>query len=149
MTVMEACDDENKQYPTTQACLDLCAVMDPGEMGDQVGNSAACREHYAVEASEAPAQHCLSAGPTGNSICGSPCETFCAFQAEICTGANTQYATIQECLSECAMFPNDVEFSASVTTGDSLACRTYHLTVGASNPEVHCSHIVLDSPVCL
>jgi hypothetical protein len=40
------------------------------------------------------------------------------------------------------------KYSTAVVSGDSYACRLYHLTQAAVDPVVHCGHIVEASPTC-
>ncbi len=70
------------------------------------------------------------------------CAYYCATDIAVCTGNNNQYKDNATCMSMCqAGIPNDVE--AGATSGNSLACRMYHLSVAsqsASNAAIHCPH---------
>ena len=115
----------------------------------RLGNSSACRRFQAVQASEMPATFCGAAGPTGDGVCGAQCESFCGLASELCTGDLEQWPDIPSCIADCMQFPTDTMFNASVTMGDSYACRSYHLTVAALDPDVHCPHIGLVSATCV
>jgi hypothetical protein len=146
--VQDVCTADLQQYSSGAICLAVCDALPPGNPNDQLGNSAACRRFLAVQASENPATFCGAAGPTGNNVCGAQCESFCGLAAAICTGDDAQWPDIPSCIADCMQFPGGVDFSTSVTMGDSYACRAYHLSVAALSPDVHCPHIALDSATC-
>jgi hypothetical protein len=143
--VDDHCTGDLAQYSGVAACEAVCAAMPPGEVGDELGNTVGCRTYHAIAAAEDADTHCPHAGPSGGMVCGSPCESFCTLAAGLCLDGNAQYADTEACLAECMMFPTD---SDSIE-GDTYACRMYHLTVAALDPDTHCPHIVLDSPVCI
>lgn len=148
-TISETCTGDMQQYGTTQQCLDVCATLTPGSVDDDQDNTVGCRLHYANEAAEDPEGFCRAAGPGGDEICGGDCQGFCQIQSEACVGDDEQFANNTDCISACTNFDDSVPYSSNVVDGDSRACRLYHLTVAATNPEVHCPHITADSPVCL
>jgi hypothetical protein len=143
------CEGPQEQYSGTSVCEAVCAALPVGTVDDQLGNTVGCRTYHSIAATEDPETHCVHAGAGGASVCGAPCETFCGLAAQLCTGAEQQFADTEACLAECMMFPDDVPVSSGATDGDSYACRLYHLTVAALQPDVHCPHIGLDSPVCV
>jgi hypothetical protein len=147
--MQDLCAADFLQYPSDAVCLAVCEAFPPGNPEDQLGNSSACRHFQAVQANEAPATFCGAAGPTGNGACGAECESFCTLAIELCTGELAQWPDVPTCIADCMQFPADVVYNASVVSGDSYACRTYHLTVAALDPGVHCPHIGLSSPTCL
>lgn len=146
--VQDVCTADFSQYPSDAVCLAVCDALPPGNPEDQLGNSAACRRFQAVQASENAATFCGAAGPTGDGVCGAQCETFCGLAMELCTDDLAQWTDIPSCITDCMQFPDTVEFYSGVTMGDSYACRSYHLTVAALDPGVHCPHIGLDSATC-
>lgn len=147
-SVLEVCVDENAQYTTTAQCLQICAHMDLGTTDDTNINTLGCRNRFAIEAIEAPGIHCTSAGPGGNGVCGSNCESFCHGQNSVCVGANQQYNTIAGCMNACATLDDSVSYTHTVLSGNTLACRLSHLSLAAGVPNTHCPHLALDSPVC-
>jgi len=147
--ITDHCGDAQAQYSGATACEAVCEALPPGTVDDELGNTVGCRTYHSIVAAEEPETHCVHAGPGGSGVCGAPCESFCGLAAELCTGADQQYDDTEACLAECMMFPDDVPTSTDATEGDSYACRLYHLTVAALQPDVHCPHIVLDSPVCV
>jgi len=147
--IQDVCTADRAQYPSEAICLGVCAGLPPGSAEDQLGNSAGCRRFQAVQAAEAPDTFCGAAGPTGDGVCGAQCESFCGLAQALCTGDQAQWPDVPSCIADCMQFPMDVPYDASVVNGDSYACRTYHLTVAALDPGVHCPHIGLDSPVCV
>lgn len=146
--VQDICTADLQQYTSDAICLAVCDAFPPGNATDQLGNSAACRRFQAVQASENAATFCGAAGPTGDGVCGAECESFCGLAMELCTGDLAQWTDVPSCVADCMQFPSDVVYNASVTTGDSYACRAYHLTVAALDPDVHCPHIALTSATC-
>jgi hypothetical protein len=70
------------------------------------------------------------------------CNYYCTSIMAACTGTNQQYLDQATCVSMCsAGIPNDA--GAGATSGDSLACRMYHLSVAATstaNAATHCPH---------
>ena len=70
------------------------------------------------------------------------CNYYCTTDIAVCTGTNNQYKDNATCLSMCQNgIPNDA--GAGATSGDSLACRMYHLSVAATstaNAAIHCPH---------
>lgn len=147
--VQDVCTADFAQYTSDAICLAVCEAFPPGNPDDQLGNSSACRRFQAVQASEMPATFCGAAGPTGDGVCGAQCESFCGLASELCTGELEQWPDIPSCIVDCMQFPTDTMFNATVTTGDSYACRSYHLTVAALDPDVHCPHIGLVSATCV
>jgi hypothetical protein len=147
--IQAACTGANGQYASEAICLASCEAFDVGTAADTSGNTLGCRIYHATAAAGGPDVHCTHAGPGGDGACGNNCEGFCAIAQDACTGDNAQYADEAACLAECSGFPADTKYNTNQTAGDSLACRLYHLTVAATDPAVHCSHIVADSPTCL
>ncbi|MCR9163093.1 MAG: hypothetical protein ACE37F_33000 [Nannocystaceae bacterium] len=145
--ITDHCDDVLPQYPGSEICASTCANIPPGAAGDELGNSVACRTFHAILAAEGPADHCPHAGPAGDNICGADCESFCSIAASTC-GELSPFAGTEDCIAQCEAFPADVEYSANTPDGDSYACRLRHLTLASLQPEIHCSHIATDSPVC-
>jgi hypothetical protein len=154
--VMTNCaDPAQKQYVSTDECLAVCKAFPPGKRGDTNGNTVECRLHYALLAGQVGEQdiNCPSAGPTGgpstgallaDAKCGTKCEAFCSIVMNACTGDNAQYATIGDCKSKCVTLPDPTSFNTSVTTGNSIACRTYHVSAATLDPSTHCAHANVD-----
>ncbi len=70
------------------------------------------------------------------------CNYYCSTIMQVCNGPSTQqYVDDATCLAMCAGIPNDA--GAGITSGDSLACRMYHLSVAAQSAgsaATHCPH---------
>ena len=146
--VQGVCTADFAQYTSEAVCLAVCEGFPPGNPDDQLGNSIACRRFQAVQAQEMPSTFCGASGPTGDNVCGARCDSFCSLAMELCTGDMAQWPDLPSCLADCMQFPDDAMYNASVTSGNSSACRTYHLTVASLDPGVHCPHIGLDSATC-
>lgn len=65
------------------------------------------------------------------------CSEYCGIYMDACPDFS-EYANEQHCMDHCAQWPLGI---AGETAGDSLGCRTYHVTVASStDPELHCPH---------
>ena len=67
------CSGANAQYENMADCIAYCrdAGWRVGAVVDTPGNTLGCRVYYAsTPASENPVEHCASAGPGGDGICG-------------------------------------------------------------------------------
>ena len=123
------------------ACEAVCATFTHADPGAMAGNSLECRSYHATNAAEDPAGHCRHAGPSGDGVCGGNCESFCTIAMAICTGDNAQWMLIDDCINDCQTYPIEPPYSTAATTGDSFACRMYHLTLASTEAVPHCSHI--------
>jgi hypothetical protein len=65
------------------------------------------------------------------------CTDYCTGIQAACTGAKQQYATTASCVGACAGFPAG---TVGATSGNSFACRAYHLGLAATDPGTHCKH---------
>ena len=142
------CEADLAQYPGQAICEAVCSLMDPGDEGDVLGNSAACRTHHAFLAAESADPHCLHAGPTGDTTCGGPCESFCSLARAACPDELSPFLDTDACIAECEGWDPAPKYFATVEAGDTYACRMHHLTLAALDPGTHCGHIGTDSPVC-
>jgi hypothetical protein len=69
------------------------------------------------------------------------CTYYCSNDIAVCSGTNNQYKDMATCVSMCNSIPDDAGVGA--TSGDSLACRMYHLSVAATSSAmaaIHCPH---------
>lgn len=142
------CQGDEAQYNGDALCEATCANMPVGNAGDELGNTASCRTFHAVLAAEEPETHCAHAGPAGDGTCGANCESFCSVALTLCDGDLSVFAGAEDCIDTCEGFATEPAYSANVPDGDSFACRLRHLTLASLQPEIHCSHIGTDSPVC-
>jgi hypothetical protein len=142
------CTAGNLQYADNTQCLAACAAFEQGEPGATSGNSLECRQYHADFAENDPVTHCVHGGPLGTGACegaNGACDGFCAIAMAEC---GDTYETAADCLSDCAENANDVVYHQGVTTGDTLACRMYHLTVAIADPDTHCPHIRSTDTTC-
>ncbi|MEZ4402911.1 MAG: hypothetical protein R3B06_23015 [Kofleriaceae bacterium] len=142
------CTAALSQYPDQSTCMRTCEAMPLGDPAQPTGNTVACRTFQAAAAELTGATTCTAAGPGGGEQCGTQCESFCQLADEICTGDFQAFASTDECLAACRTFPADPPFDSGDVAGDSFECRLYHLTAAATDPAIHCAHIVSTSPVC-
>ncbi len=143
------CQDDDAQYDGEAICEATCANMPVGDVSDELGNSASCRTFHAVLAAEDPQLHCPHAGPAGDGTCGANCESFCSIAQSVCAGDLAVFSGTEDCIAACEGFPTEPRYTGEIPDEDSFACRLRHLTLASLQPEVHCSHIGLESPVCL
>ena len=73
----------------------------------------------------------------GDSAVALSCDAYCTSNIATCTGKLSQYNDKATCMAMCAKF--DVG-TAGATSGDTLACRTYHTTAAATDASTHCPH---------
>jgi hypothetical protein len=148
--IMANCTEANKQYTSEADCLKTCATFPAGTLADMSGDTLGCRIYHAGDPAKGmPTVHCVHGGPLGADkgmdTCGDPCEAFCNAATSLC---KTQWPEKAMCMTECAKFPDTVSYNATVTSGDTLACRMYHLTVASGLPDPHCEHTLPVSTQC-
>jgi hypothetical protein len=78
---------------------------------------------------------------TSNPATGEPgelnCDAYCDTYAVACVDFS-EYDNRDACLQQCNQWPIGI---ANETAGDSLGCRTYHVSVAATtDPDLHCPH---------
>ena len=95
-----------------------------------------------------PVTHCPHAGPAGDGVCGTNCDSFCTIAQGICTGNNQVFGSVPECMTACGVFPMTARYTTSAVTGNTFGCRMYHLTLATIDPVTHCPHIAVVSAVC-
>jgi hypothetical protein len=142
------CKDANSMYADMASCMGACAGFPEGTAADMMGNTLGCRTYHAGAAMSDAATHCTHAGPGGAGACGSNCDGFCAIATTAC---KTEWPDMASCMTACGGFTDTAAYSAASTSGDSLACRLYHLTVAASssdNAATHCPHTMAVSDTC-
>ncbi len=147
--ITDHCEDDVAMYPGTELCETTCSFMPPGADGDELGNSVGCRTFHAILAAEDPALHCPHAGPAGDGTCGADCESFCTLALATCRDELAAFDSAEACIAACEEFPAELAYTADAPDGDSFACRLRHLTLASLQPDVHCSHIGTESPVCV
>jgi hypothetical protein len=62
----------------------------------------------------------------------------CTFTQARCTGANTQWESVQQCVEVLSTKTYGTYDSA---WGDNIVCRTIHLVLTQTRPDVHCAHV--------
>ncbi len=143
-TVQTNCAGGDMQYPSKDACLNVCALFPPGLANDQSGNSLSCRSYHATAAASDSKLHCPHAGPSGAGTCGTGCEGYCNIMLTTCS---SEFKGPTDCVSSCSLYTgaDATDYNTSFVSGDSLNCRIYHATVAASDPAggtatIHCPH---------
>jgi hypothetical protein len=137
--VLDNCTGDLAVYASAMACETVCALLDPGQPGDDGVNTVECRLARAELArmTGEPADYCFSAGPGGGDACGRDCEGYCDVMTPTCDDLGSR----EQCLSECATVPIDTPpFSIRQQFGDSIQCRLFHVTAATLDPALHCEH---------
>jgi len=85
-------------------------------------------------------------GTGGSSGDGRDCTKFCADEATTCSGTLSPYATPADCMTACMGFALGGD-PTTTTSGNTYACRRYHLSAAASPgpATTHCPHTGLIS----
>lgn len=151
--IQSVCTESRLQFSSVDACIGLCSTYPVGTVDDESGNTLGCRVHV-LETSSAMIEDsdCAAAGPGGNGVCGTNCESFCTSMRTVCAGA---FESDGECMDACSPLIECGPYSVdpSVTPDDpSINCRLYHLSAAAINilsadgteptpsQEKHCPH---------
>jgi hypothetical protein len=157
-TVMRNCQGANSEYVNTATCMTACPIFEPGTTyaTDTMDDTLGCRIYHALAAAGDPSYHCRHAGPVGGNHCGDPCQAFCNLVTSYCAAPNpVAYASPGACKNACksGSFPYLTSDAGdlSLTSGDTLNCRIYHLEAAmqsASAASYHCPHTEAVSAVC-
>jgi hypothetical protein len=67
-----------------------------------------------------------------------PIQQLCAGTQQRCTGSNTQWSSIDECISTLSQKPYG---NYDEAWGDNIVCRTIHLILTQVRPQIHCPHV--------
>lgn len=142
--VQSNCTGEFAVYTSVSACLAVCAAMPEGADGDRDVHTVHCRLRAALSALDEVPHYCPIAGPGGNGVCGSDCESLCALRQVVC-GTHVS-DDVTSCLDQCDTLPDLGSYSTSLErgqyAGNHVQCRLYHLSAAASDdPEQHCLHV--------
>lgn len=89
-TLMDfSCQGEDAVYDSHEQCLAVSALFEPGAPDAFGDNTLRCRRLHAYFSlrAEEKSMHCRHAGPTGDSGCGSNCESYCSILAQGCPDA--------------------------------------------------------------
>ena len=150
--IMANCTGAEKQYPSLESCLSAAAAFPAGMPADTMGDSLACRAYHSTAAGQDAATHCVHAGPAGGGdmFCGVTCAGFCDIAVAECNG---QWADKNACMTACALIPsNMMKYNTSYTSGNTIECRLYHLSVAAqsaTDATTHCPHTAAVSSQCM
>lgn len=130
------------QYGSNAACLALCATFPVGTLQDDGPNTLGCRlRQVGLIGAEGV---CAAAGPGGDGLCGSNCDSFCHSAVQVCP---KDFESEEACQAICAGLPDCPSYfvDPSATTPpnqNTIQCRLYHVTAAALNPVTHCPHVL-------
>jgi len=138
------------QYTDERQCLEICSKLEPGTIGDEDVNTAACRLQHAnsarYESGPGKTAACRWAGAGSEGACGTNCDGFCAIMMGTCTEESAgpyHYASVEDCLRDCDTLEQIpyIHADISVADSDTLQCRLYHVMAAALyEPDEHCEH---------
>jgi hypothetical protein len=149
-TVTQTCSGQFAQYATQTDCLAVCLLLPEGQVGETEHNSVQCRLTAAGQAPLEPSHYCPIAGPGGNGVCGSNCESLCTLVESLCA-AEADAEELTGCKKNCQELSDletySVDPEAALYEGSHVQCRLYHATVAAvTDTEQHCQHALGGSP---
>jgi len=148
--VMDACQNEFEVYKTPEQCLAVCNLLPPGDQQESdTDNTVRCRMHEADLAKREPQDHCPSAGPGGNGVCGTDCDAYCTLFPQVCP----KYFEYDHdsCLKACSGLTDQNRFDVTADHGgDTLECRLVHTSAASVEPDAHCPHATIppSEPYC-
>eukprot|EP00040_Diaphanoeca_grandis_P019366 m.102203 g.102203 ORF g.102203 m.102203 type:complete len:2059 (-) comp27392_c1_seq4:256-6432(-) len=128
-------------------CAAKAKQVPVGIEGDTGGNSLACRiYHLGVAKVTNTAFHCSHASGTGAGVCvNTSVDTFCDSFIDTCGTGYGDWSDKAECVKQAEAY---IAGSKGAVTGNTLACREYHLGVAAAGiaggKNVHCPHAAHD-----
>lgn len=144
--IMANCTAGNAQYNDMATCMATCATFPAGTLADTTGNTLGCRIYHGGDpAKSMPAAHCVHAGPSGGDTCGDNCDSFCNEATKLCP---MQWPELAACKTACDMFADTVPYNTGTMSGDTFACRQYHLMAASTAPTPHCDHTIPVSATC-
>ena len=125
----------------TAYCIWSYSMSPMGDAGATSGNSQACRDYHlgaAIMSSDAPL-HCPHA--SGEAVCvdeePTAADMFCMQYMATCS----MYDSFNGDMAMCVMAYNSAPMgSTGATSGNSQACRDYHLGAAMSDAMLHCPH---------
>ena len=144
----KVCPDEAKdQEPCLTNCQGLRDDLSLNSTDDHEGDTIQCRLVHLSAATTEPSSHCEHARlakPTAyctDEALATPhplsCDDYCKLIGKVCSGNSAVYEDTDQCKAVCKHFevgePGD-------QTGDTLACRKYHVQNAISSPSTHCAH---------
>jgi hypothetical protein len=143
-TVMANCTATNQQFTGMDQCLGSCKAYPVGAASDKAGNTLGCRSYHAGAAKADATTHCVHSGPGGAGVCGANCDGYCQIAMMYCTAPNQAavYATLAECKTACAAFPDTAKLDVTNTTlqeQKQVACLLYHSQEASVAPADHCN----------
>ena len=137
-------------------CDDGIAELLPGSPGATATDTLACRIYHlgAARANAAPGRvaHCGHASSTGARVCSGVAtpEDFCSYFVDVCgeTASAGSWTTTGSCMTSAGSL---LSGGSGSTSGNTLGCRAYHLSVAATargregdaDVALHCGHASL------
>jgi hypothetical protein len=136
--IQSKCVGEDAVYQSEDECLAVCARIPLGHVGDETGNTVYCRLDLLQAGAFEVGPGCPAAGPGGNGVCGSNCESFCTLRERACSSVDTNDPDVLHpgfCAASCPGLADTGTFSlATAADTDTLQCRFTHLSRALAPP---------------
>ena len=147
--VLATCPED---YTLRETCLGVCAQLPAGNADAPAGNNVECRLQQLREFEPSAGdreQICQAAGPGGNGVCGTNCESYCLLVDQVC---GNWIAPLPDCQAACEVLGDSGRFNVGSPpsdefdhAGDTVQCRLVHLSTATLEPQLHCGHADLHS----
>jgi len=147
-TVTFWCNGTNQQYNSMADCMGSVGAFSttPADAkASNAMNSLGCREYHSQAAAAVNASfHCEHGGPSGGMACGVYTDAWATLAKNNCNDSDVMAAETGMGVTQLGMavpVGNSGPYWTGLDqTGDTQACRIYHLTAAATNPGLHCIH---------
>ena len=113
-------------------------------------NTLGCRQYHAQAALSDPTLHCKHAGPSGGGVCGTSSQAWGNMANKACNDTSVSLLAVTlGAAIDTVVAPGSAPYSVLEASGNTQACRIYHLSVAAIDPATHCTHgSVIGGGVC-
>jgi len=137
------CTGDLAAYESMAQCLTFCSNFPLGTNADRAQNTVGCRQWHVYNSLLDSEAHCSHTGPGGDGHCGvdqpdktGNCESYCLLLEKACAADfAVSYPNQAACQKACSNMPpefgatHDSKYRvATAQTGNTLACRTLHVT---------------------
>jgi hypothetical protein len=149
--IQSKCVGDDAVYRNEDECRAVCEQIPLGHVGDEPGNTVQCRLDLLQAGDFEVGPGCPAAGPGGNGVCGSNCESFCSLRERACGAIDPNDPDVSRpgfCEASCPGLADSGTFSlATAASTDTLQCRLTHLSraLGTSAGALGAPGVVLDA----
>lgn len=135
------------QFEGLQDCEAVCeSIPDTGDFNldaNYTTDTVQCRIIHLMAALDDPTTHCPHTQLLSTNFCDGDgggevsCDSYCTLAMASCTAEDAVYESFEQCQAVCAVLPPG---EASDQSQNTVGCRSYHASVAAELPGVHCDH---------